>query len=160
MKHQKYLQWTFNMFEQKFKKDSKVFVFYFDRDTAELKYREAIVSSYDYMDGPQWNVVDEYTLYEFRIIKKWFFFKKTLTYKFKTQGHIISDDINISKAKFLHYFLKKFSFTDNHTISTELSKMIYVANSLYNELLENEPHLILKAINDKLSEDDNICFWN
>ena len=83
-----------------------------------------------------------------------------MTHKFRAQGHIISDDINISKAKFLHYFLKRFSFTDNHTISAELSKMIYVANSLYNELLENEPQLILKAINDKLSEDDNICFWN
>ena len=148
------------MITQKYANDSTVYNFYFNYETGKLLFKELIVSGYDYMDGCQWSIVDEYKLVEEYYIKKYIFFTKRQFYIHRIAGHLISDNIEFARIKFLYHFLKVFNFKPSANISTPLLKLHEVALNLYNELIEYSPELILQAVEDRLATENRMdSYW-
>lgn len=145
--------------EQKYSKDSLVYTYYFDWETTELVYKELFVANYEYMDGPQWNIIDEYKLIEFIATTKWWVFKTLKPHIHRIKGHLISDDLEYARAKFLYHFLQSYKDIKKDFVSPELVRMVDIALPLYNEMVEIYPDVVYRAITEKLSEDGSDSFW-
>ncbi len=139
---------------QKYPTGSTVYNFYFDYDTSELVHKELIVSGYDYMDGCQWSVIDEYRLEEHFYKPKFYFFKTKCVYVYKICGHLISDKPEYAKTKFLHNFLN--TFTPYERIPANILKMYETAKEEYNKILDTNPEYLFKAITKKMAENTQL----
>lgn len=148
------------MIVQKYANDSIVYNFYFNYETGKLLFKELIVSGYDYMDGCQWSVVDEYKLVEEYYVKKYIFFTKRQFHIHRIAGHLISDNIEYARIKFLYHFLKVFNFKPSLNISKPLLKLHNIAFKMYNEIMESNPEMILQAVEDRLASETRMdSYW-
>ena len=148
------------MIFQKYAKDTVVYNFYFDYESAKLLYKKMMVTNYDYMDGCQFFIIDEYTLIEEYFVKKYFFLTKKMYYIHRIPGHMISDNIEYAKIKFLYHFLKTFNFKQPENVSKPLYRLHTIACEIYNEILENFPETVLRATEDKITTNENYhTYW-
>lgn len=145
---------------QKYQINTKVYNFSFEYDTGKLVCKELFVVGYEYMDGLQYEIIDEYRLIEEYTIKKYFIFKKKKFACHRLKSHIISDDKECAKIKFLHYFLKEFKHIALHDYNNKIGNFIKSAKILYNEVLTNNPEKILIAVSGKISKNDVVQFWS
>lgn len=143
----------------RYKRDDKVYVWCFSLETGKLIYDSYTIGYYEYMDGPQWNIVDEYILTKSYTKTKWGFIKSTDTITIRRPGHIISHDITLAKLSFLYHFLDLYNFKPN-VHSDEMIKMIEIAKEEYNYYMINFPELIIKASKPKITENNNISYCN
>lgn len=135
-----------------------VYTYYFDYETHELICKELKVVRYDYLDGCQWNVIDEYTLEEEIVETKYYFFKKKKSIKHTAVGHLISDNKDKAKLRFLHNFLQTFICESERT-PEKLIKLNKLAKSYYNEMVENKPEIVLTGLTEKLISDNRIQYY-
>ena len=147
------------MIDAQYTNDTTVYNFYFDWNSNELKYKTLVVVGFNYVEeNNTWNVIDEYTLIEEYVEKKFFLFKKKKFKTHKIKSHLISDNIQFAKVKFLYYFINTFNDLDFEYCATNIKAMMITANKLYNDLIENNPDIIFRAMTAKIS-DDNVIYW-
>lgn len=127
-----------------YKLNDIVYYWGFVYETGELKYETCKVNQYDYLDGAQWNVIDEYILTTTYESTKWGFIKTKDRRRFRMPGHLISHDIILAKITFLFHFLNAFSYPSSLR-SDERQRMISVAEKEYQHYIKEFPELILKA---------------
>lgn len=140
--------------EPQYLNNNPVYSFYFNWNTGKLSYKKLSVVGYDYTDGFQLDILDEYKLIEEQQKRRFIFFKKKKTFHlYRIKSHLISDDKEYAKIKFLYHFLKTFNNYERDNISYKVKHMILNAKILYDKIVEKKPDLILKAITDKISTD-------
>lgn len=133
------------MIKQEFETGTKVFKFYIDKETSTLRYRYLPISFYDYMDGMQWVVIDEYTLIEYTFKRKFFFFKETKQRRYNYPATLIDPDYLTAKAKFLYqYFMYYGGKVDFDVLVEDDPKLYSVIRKHYDDLLIDYPELMLK----------------
>jgi len=124
---------------------TRVYKFYFDHDSGELKFRHLPVLTYQYMDGMQWNVIDMYTLIEEKKVRKYLVFKEIQQIKHPAPGVLIDQDFQVAKVKFLYHFVTHY---DTHAIFSYLSdiekKCYSDAKNQYNTFVKDFPEILLK----------------
>ena len=144
---------------QEYPKGTTVYTFYFDYDTSELICKELKVASYDYLDGCQWNIIDEYRLDEEIIETKYYFFKKKKIITHTVIGHLLSDNVDKAKVRFLHNFLTTFTIHNPSKTPERLIKLVALAKTYYNEMVENKPEIVLTGITEKLVPNNRIQYY-
>lgn len=146
----------------KYPQDSIVYSYYFDWETAELKHDTLIVYNYEYLDGMQWNVVDEYTCYKECEVPHLKFFKKKKQSLVRLPGLLISDDPIVAKIKLLNQCVERFGYVseqDKPYLEPKLVKIAKKAKSELKTLSEQYPEKFLKAINNIAIDETIPCLW-
>ena len=150
--------------KQKYPKDTEVYTFYYDWNTAELNSELLTVYGYEYMDGMQWNVTDEYTLFKEYFIPFFKFFKKKKTTFVRLPGILINPDKVVAEIKFHHYVLERFGHDEEkhraYDPKTKLIDVIVNSKKKLNILTEKYPEKVIKAFGDVIKPDeDNFNIW-
>ncbi len=148
----------FNM-NRKYKNDTTVYNWYFDLHTAELKCQELIVYRWDYMDGMQWQVVDEYQLLQEYTIPYFKFWKQKKTNIIRRPGYLISSDKTYAKLLLLSEMVKSFGYLMEDkivpTCSEGTMKAVTIAQREYQTIADLYPELIVKSFGEFKPEDSN-----
>lgn len=150
--------------KQKYQKDDIVYSYYFDWKTSELKFDTLIVYNYEYLDGMQWNIIDEYALYKVYEIPYFKFWKKKKQKLIRLPGLLISDDNIVAKIKLLHHLLNSFGYildSDSRSYSTEKNLLNIVENAKkeLDTLSYKYPEKFFKAINFIPVDKNNYTYW-
>jgi len=134
---------------QKHKNGTKVFNWYYDLDTTELKVQELVVSRWDYLDGMQWDVIDEYILIKETKEPYFKFFKKSVKKQIRLPGYLVSPDKMYAKVMLVDQMLKSFGYMLDESSLHLCSKGTYTnvqnAKEEYKSLVEYYPELIVKV---------------
>jgi len=145
--------------EQKYETDSTVYNWYFDIDTSDLKCQELKVFRWNYMDGMQWQVMDEYMLVQETFVQYFKFFRKKKTNFLRKPGYLISSDKRYAKILLVTEMLKGFGYIlekdSNHTCSDGTHKAVITAKAEYDRLSEEYPELIVKSFGEFKPEENN-----
>lgn len=142
---------------KEYQKGTRVYTYYFDYDTNELICKELVVLRYDYLDGCQWSIIDEYTLEEEIIEKKYYFFKKKKAVKHTIVGHLISDNREKAKLRFLHNFLT--TFVVGERTPDKIIALNKIAKMYYEEMIETNPEIVLSGLTEKLVSDNKVQYY-
>jgi hypothetical protein len=146
--------------KQKFKLDEKVYTHFYDYETHEILCEEYQVWRYDYMDGMQWNVIDEYQLMAFDTVRKYIFFKTKKRRFLNRPSHLIHKDKEISRTLLIMCVLDKFNFDDEKFVSIELKRIVHHARKEYKKIESEKPELLLKVSSiPVLTEENNYTLW-
>lgn len=144
---------------RKYKNDTTVFNWFFDLGTAELKCQELTVYSWEYMDGMQWHVVDEYQLLQEYYIPFFKFFKKKKTNIIRRPGYLISSDKNYAKMMLVAEMVKGFGYILErdleYTCSDGTRKAIITAQKEYEIMSEEYPELVVKSFGEFRPDESN-----
>ncbi len=133
---------------RRFKKNEIVYNWHYTHLTSELKCSEIVVDYYEYMDGMQWNVVDEYRCHREYHIPYWKIFKKTEREHYRVPGHLLHKDKLVAKIIILQRMLEGFGYilTTNYTgYSENLIPILKDAISELEELQITYPEKVLQA---------------
>jgi thioredoxin-related protein len=137
---------------QKYKKGTEVFNWFFDIETAELKYQKLIVQQWFYMDGMQWEIIDTYKLLKKTTVPYFKFFKKTLKEQVRLPGYLISQNKLYAKTLLIHEMMEAFGYLlkDGYRnfCSENTYKTIVKAQQEYINLNNNHPELIVKVLGE------------
>ncbi len=142
-----------------YKEKEIVYFWGFVYETAELKYDSCQVVRYDYLDGAQWTIIDEYLLSKKYIETKWGFIKTEKSNMLRMPGHLISNDIILAKLTFLYHFLEAFHYPSSLR-SDEMHRMVNNAKNEYNYYIEKFPELIIKAAKPKLVDSQSFRYFD
>ncbi|RLC44457.1 MAG: hypothetical protein DRH57_09160, partial [Candidatus Cloacimonadota bacterium] len=143
--------------KQKHKNDTKVFNWYFDLDTSELKCRDLTVSRWDYMDGMQWEVIDEYQLIKETTVPYFKFFSRVEKSNVRLPGYLISSNRLYAKLLLLDSMIKSFGYMLLADSLSLCSRTTYInvskAEKEYQLMIEEYPELIVKDLGEYKPEE-------
>ncbi len=144
---------------RKYKNDTVVYNWFFDLHTAELKCQELIVYRWDYMDGMQWEVVDEYQLLQEYTIPYFKFWKKKKTNIIRLPGYLISSNKTYAKLMLMSEMVKSFGYLLEDkivpTCNDDTMKAIIIAQQEYQTMCDLYPELIVKSFGEFKPEGKN-----
>jgi len=144
---------------QKHKNGSTVFNWYFDLDSSELKCQYLTITRWDYMDGMQWEVIDEYELFN-EVKEPYFkFFKKLVKHRVRLPGYLISPNKLYAKLLFVDSMVKSFGYMLSQDTVSLCSQTTYISVSKaaneYRLMIEEYPELVVKVLGEFKPEKTN-----
>ena len=147
--------------KQKYISNDIVYSWYFDLHTSELTCRELTVFRWDYMDGMQWKVVDEYQLvHEYKV--PWMkFLTKTKKEFIRRPGYLISNDRTYAKLLVVDEMVKSFGYLlekdyKGYDCASEATyKASSKAKEELSELSEKYPELVVKLFGEFRPDETN-----
>jgi len=149
--------------KQIYENDSTVYSYFFDWDTTELKYEKLTVYNYEYLDGMQWNIVDQYMMHLEYTETYWKFFKKKRQKTVRLPGLLISNDKIIAKIKLFQFTLEHFGYVikndRDYNPEPNLINVVSWVRDEMNKLLGDCPEKCLQAIDNIVPDEKNYSIW-
>ena len=141
----------------KFKRNTKVYKWSYDILETTLECHTIIVDSYEYLDGMQWDTIDEYTCHYYIDEPYLKFFTKSVKMKCRVRGHMIHTDKTTAKLILLQKVLDMYGYLHEKT-NIPTSNMIDVikhAKREFNLLIDKYPEKVIAAQVTQLANDNN-----